>query len=84
MITVLAASAVPLKIGVVSLVVLPSMIVPVIGAALSLRVPMAASGKSVSTVKLIAVLAGLWLPAWSSTTVVKLCSPSVRAVAVAV
>ena len=78
----LLASAVPLKIGVVSLVVLLLMIEPVTGVTSSLRVPVAASGKTVSTVKLIAELARLWLPAKSSTTVLKMWPPSVRAVAV--
>ena len=69
MITVLPASAVPLKVGAFSLVMPPSVM-------LSLNVAVAASGMPVSTVKSMAVLAALRLPPASSTTVWKLWVPS--------
>ncbi|TYZ39161.1 hypothetical protein C2U34_26325, partial [Ralstonia solanacearum] len=78
---VLLASAVPVRVGVASLVAPPAAMVPVSGATLSVTLTRTgAAGAAVSTVRANAELAVLTLPAASVAVAVRLWLPSANAV----
>ncbi|MNF13424.1 hypothetical protein D3C80_2152660 [compost metagenome] len=70
--TVAPAVAWPERVGVASSVTLPLARSPWFGPTLSSACSMLMATALVSTMKLIGVLTGLWLPAASTTTVLKL------------
>ena len=69
-------SVVPVKVGWVSLVVVPLTMAPVTGATSSVTAKVGAAGAAASSVKLLALLAGLVLPATSVTVALTLQAPS--------
>ncbi|NKA06560.1 hypothetical protein GO279_04780 [Ralstonia solanacearum] len=81
MLTVLLASAVPVSVGVASLVLPPEVSTPVTGATSSVTLATTGvAGAAVSTVSVNAEVAVLTLPAASVAVAVKLWLPSARAV----
>ncbi|TYZ39116.1 hypothetical protein C2U33_25580, partial [Ralstonia solanacearum] len=81
MLTVLLASAVPVSVGVASLVLPPEVSTPVTGATSSVTLATTGvAGAAVSTVSVNAEVAVLTLPAASVAVAVRLWLPSARAV----
>ena len=81
MLIMLRASAVPVSVGVASLVLPPAVMAPVTGATSSVTVLMTGvGGASVSTVRVKAELAVLTLPIASAAVAVRLWLPSASAV----
>ena len=70
--TVAFGSVVPVKVGFVSSVRVPLTMAPVTGATSSVTAKVGASGAAASSVKLLALLAGLVLPAASVTVALTL------------